>query len=95
VIGHILERSLLHVLMSGSVYMMAFFVLHFAMRKNTKLTMAVIPALVVVGFIGLREPFDVANGQPLAKVITDYISWGVGMTLALVSLARYRKDVKG
>jgi hypothetical protein len=91
---HILERAILHIFSAASVYLLAFFALAWAMRRNAERTMQILPGLVGALAIALREPFDVANGQPVLKVITDYLSWLVGMTLAIWALTRYRKDAR-
>ncbi len=88
---HIIERALTHILMSGSVYLIGFFALHWAMRKNAKRTMQILPGLLCAALIGWREAYDVAQGQPLLKAYTDYASWLIGMALAIWGLARYRK----
>ncbi len=90
-ISLILERGFTHVLMSGSVYLFAFFALHFAMKRWPKRTMQIVPALLAAAFIGWREAFDVAHGQPEIKAYTDYASWLFGMALAIWGLTRFRK----
>lgn len=89
---HIVERAFLHICMGTTVYLGAFFALRWGMRKNPVRTMAVLPALLSIGFIGWREAWDVAHGQPLLKAFTDYASWAGGMALGLWLLYRYRKE---
>ncbi len=90
-ISLILERGFLHIFMACSFYLIAFFALHCAMKRWPKRTLQIVPALLAAGFIGWREAYDVAHGQPLVKAFTDYSSWLIGMALAVWGLQRYRK----
>lgn len=88
---HILDRSIIHIFSSAAVYLLAYFGLGYAFRKSVAWTMRVLPALVAIGFIGWREAYDVAHGQPLLKAYTDYASWTIGMGLAIWGLQRFIK----
>ena len=90
---HILERAIIHIFAGTTVYLMAYIVLCWCIRKSVW-TMRIVPALIAVGFIGWREPYDLANGQMLVKVYTDYASWVFSMALALFLLRRYEKEIK-
>jgi hypothetical protein len=37
----------------------------------------------------MREAWDVANGQPLVKVVTDYMSWLLGTGFGAWGLHRW------
>lgn len=89
-IGHVLERAIIHLFAGGSVYLLTYLLTDYA-QKKWRLWKMVLPALLAVGFIGWREAYDVANGQPFAKAITDWISWGLGLALAIYGLQRYIK----
>lgn len=91
-IAHILDRAALHILMGAGVYLIAFFIMRWAMRRNPELMRDVIPAMLAAGFIGWREAWDVGHGQPLVKAFTDYASWIIGTGLATWGLRRFRKE---
>lgn len=89
---HILDRAFIHIFSATAVYLIAFMALRYALRRNAKWTVKIVPALIAIGFIGWREAYDVAHGQPLIKAYTDYASWTIGMTLAIWGLKRYAKE---
>ena len=95
-VQHTLHRALLHIACGGSTVIAALTVWHelaehgFLWRLQGY-SFFVLPALIAVFAIGLREPFDVAAGDPALKSLVDAGSWiaGVGAAeLALWRLAR-------
>lgn len=60
-----------------------------------------LPVLLVALVSFIREPFDVANGDPAWKSITDFVSWNLGavcyslQTYALTPrYARIRREIR-
>jgi hypothetical protein len=94
---HVLGRAALHFVSSSGILLMAFFALHFVQRKKR---WPWLPALVqpqllfaaVCVFAGsaLREAYDVAQGQSLAKAVCDYASWILGCGVSVWGLWRMR-----
>jgi hypothetical protein len=46
------------------------------------------PDILSFLLISMREPMDVAHGQLLVKVFTDWISWAAGFSVAAWALYR-------
>lgn len=90
-IGHILERGVIHLFSAMGLVVGVFFGLQSLHRR--KLMAGWLPSnvggrLVLAGFLvfGLtatREAWDVANGQPIVKALTDYLSWALGLGLGI------------
>lgn len=88
---HVLERSWLHLgwapwVIMGSVW--GFWVLG---RKRPKWRLTgpwrwIVPGVVALLFIFLREPGDVAGGGPLAKSYIDFAVWAAALFAAGLSL---------
>lgn len=90
-IQHILERAIIHIFSALTVYVGLSIVLEWCFRKHRDWTIKLMPALLGIGFIGWREAYDVANGQPLLKAYTDYVSWAIGMACAIWLIRRFIK----
>lgn len=91
---HILDRAFIHFYMAAGFLLMTLVAWEYATRKfrwwprlNGWGAYA-IPAFVIFTLISFREVFDVHNGQPLVKAITDWISWISGMAAAIWGLHR-------
>jgi hypothetical protein len=96
---HILERAGLHFICSFALVMASFFALKFWATHNRKvwkwfstpeLVFLMVAALSVWSLSTLREPYDVANKQPLVKAFTDFGSWFIGCATAAWGLYRFR-----
>ena len=95
---HIIERALLHFFLSGSLVLAVYFVLAWLGRRwssvwipSSRESKLLVASLVVFGASTLREPFDVLAGQTGTKVVTDFLSWALGVTAAAVGLHRFEK----
>lgn len=96
-LGHIVERFMLHVLLSAGVLLVAMALCDWAERRWSwwpRLAgwwILVVPALASFALVSLREVWDVAHGQPAAKAVTDWISWILGLAAAIWGLYRLRR----
>ncbi len=89
-IGHILERSIIHLFSAMGLVVGTFFGIQSLHRRYAKgwLPANVGGRLLLAGFIvfGLtatREAWDVSQGQPVVKALTDYLSWAIGLSLGI------------
>lgn len=97
-LGHILERGLLHFVSSTFLVVASFFALRFWYRTNAKASawlgteraMLIIAALGVWALSTLREPYDVWNGGPAIKSYTDFFSWFAGCAVSAWGVYRLR-----
>lgn len=94
---HALDRAIIHFFSSAGICLCAFFALHYVQRKKAWpwLPSLVQPQLLFVAvcvFAGtaLREAWDVAQGQSVAKAISDYASWALGCGVSVWGLWRFR-----
>ena len=90
---HILHRALLHLACGGSAAIAALTAWHELAERGVLWrlrghTYYVLPALIAVSLIALREPFDVAQGDPAIKSLIDGGSWVAGVGLAEWALWR-------
>ena len=92
---HILDRFVIHLFASGGAVLAVLFTLRYFLRRlPTPWLPQTIPAQLVFGAVSifaaaaLREAWDVAHGQSLAKAFTDYASWAAGCGLAAWGLIR-------
>lgn len=89
-IGHILERSLIHLFSAMGLVVGVFFGIQSLHRRlwNSWLPSNVGGRLLLAGILvfaltALREAVDVSNGQPVVKAMTDYASWLAGIGLGI------------
>jgi hypothetical protein len=101
---YVIERFLLHfawsVIITGGVFM----IIRMLLRRNWKyskwLPVTILPQLFLAGviwpgFFVCREAWDVLNGQPIIKAITDDLSWLVaGSLIGIWLLYRYGEEYK-
>jgi len=90
---HILDRAALHFFMSAGVQLIGLHGFWYLERKGWMPPLKgwlnyILPAVLSFAIISMREPFDVAEGQLLIKVITDWISWLCGLAAAIYALYR-------
>jgi hypothetical protein len=90
---HIVDRSLLHFFMAAGVQLIGLHGFWYLERKKLIPPIKgwlnyIIPAVLSFAIISMREPFDVAEGQLLIKVVTDWISWLCGLAAAIYALYR-------
>ncbi len=96
---HIVVRALLHFIWAIGLVGAVTIALTF-MRRKWKDAEPWIPEpvqqrLLIAGMViamvaFTREPYDVSNGQPLLKAITDFISWVVGCAVGVWGIYRLR-----
>lgn len=89
-IGHIIERFIIHLFSAMGLVVGTFFAIQSLHRRYAKgwLPSNVGGRLLLAGFLvfGLtatREAVDVARGQVLVKAFTDYASWAIGLGLGI------------
>lgn len=78
---HSLERFGLHFIASGTVILLLYYLLslpHWSWIPERSEQRVGFAALFVFAFSTVREAYDVAHGQSLAKAISDYASWASG-----------------
>ena len=96
--AHIFDRFLIHFFASAGICLCALFAIQFCQRKY-KLTwlpsefkpQLIVAAIAVFAGTALREAFDVAAGQTVAKAITDYLSWAFGCAVSIWALYRLKQ----
>jgi len=95
---HMIERALIHFFASCSLTLIVYFALRFWSTSNKKVSdwvgtsnrhLLLLAALLVFALAELREPFDVASGQTVAKAVTDFISWFAGCAVSAWGLYRF------
>lgn len=91
--AHIIERSIIHIFSAGTVYLGFCIGYEWFRRKFSKAMDQILPGLLAILIIYLREPFDVAHGQSLLKAVIDPISWAAGIAGVWWLIRRYRKVV--
>ena len=93
-IGHIIDRAVIHFFSSGGVYLIAlwgFWLLERRVPWWPELRgwwELILPALVSFIFISFREIFDVAAGGPVVKSLCDWLSWLAGLGTSAWALYR-------
>ena len=92
-IGHIVDRSFIHIASGGSVLIATVCGLGECVRRGWLWKMAplsLITISIAVGLliIGVREPYDVYRGDPPSKSTIDGLAWLTGMSLAVVGIFR-------
>ena len=93
-IGHVLQRFVLHLFTFAGIYLAVDYGVEYARRKAPTWTEQILPAVLIVAFIGWNEVGDLQAGQPYFKVFTDLASWIVGAILTIWGLRRFVKDNK-
>jgi len=91
---HILERAMIHIFSSAGVYLAVMFTLAWIRRRWPYMLELVMPAILVVLFIGWNEVVNINDGQSYVKAFTDLASWVVGMGLTIWGLIRWRRPGK-
>lgn len=90
-IGHIVERFLIHLFSAMGLVVGVFFglqSLHRRQKMNGWLPSNIGGRLVFSGLVvfliaSMREVFDLHSGQPYVKVFTDWASWLIGLALGI------------
>ena len=97
---HALQRFFLHVVGSAFAVIAAYITLLWLLRKfigwsvTTKaqlIAVVAVAAFAVFGIASLREAWDVYNGQPYWKAVTDMISWVIGPGLSAWAIYRIER----
>ena len=95
---HIIDRFLIHLFASGGISLAAIFALRMAQRRlrcgwlpTQLLGQCSAVAIVVFTVAVLREAYDVARGQSLAKAVCDYASWAGGCGCSAWAIIRISK----
>jgi len=86
---HIIERGLIHLFSAMGLLVGTFFALQTLHRRQWSKGWLpsniggrlVVACLLVFGVSTMREPWDVAHGQPVVKAATDFASWCIGLGL--------------
>ena len=95
----ILDRFVIHFFASTSLVALAFFFIRWIVRKLQsshpvdlmRWFPIVLSGLLVFAVSATREAVDVANGQPLIKAFTDYLSWFLGCAASVYAIHRLTK----
>jgi len=93
-LAHILDRFVLHFVMSTGVLLLAMVGFIYLQRRVLWFPTLhgwwsyVVPALLSFAIISLREVFDVYYGQLVAKAVTDWCSWVLGLGVAVWGMYR-------
>ena len=85
-VKHILERAGLHFGLAVMVFALALVFVRWLMVATPAYADDIFAAVLVFAITAPREAYDVAHGQPVKKVIYDYISWIAGAIFALFLL---------
>lgn len=93
-ITHILGRAILHMFSFAGIYLAAYFSIKVARAKAPHWTDKIIPALLIIGFIGWNEVGDIINGQSYVKAFTDLASWILGAVVSIWGLEKFEKAGK-
>jgi hypothetical protein len=95
---HIIDRFLIHFFSSAGIVLAATFALATLQRRlrwpwlpSRVQGQIILSALLVFSVAVLREPYDVSRGDPLAKSISDFISWASGCGVSVWGLWRLTK----
>lgn len=88
---HILERFIIHVFSAAGVYLGVYFGVDFLRRRWPLWFTAILPAILVIGFVGWNEVGDLHRGQSYLKVFFDAASWSLGLGLTVWGLIRYKR----
>jgi hypothetical protein len=83
-IGHILERAILHIFLDAGFFLCFFIFIDWVRRMRWMPSLKgwwafIVPAIITLFVTYVREPFDVAGGQLTVKVVTDLISHTIGI----------------
>jgi len=96
---HAIDRFVVHFFSSAGALLLALFTFRYLCRRldvdwlpSRLPAQIVFVALGVFSFATLREAWDVAHGQVLAKAITDYVSWGAGLGCSAYGLLQLSKE---
>ena len=93
-IGHVIERFIIHIFSGASVVLIAlwgFWIIERKIKWFPELRgwmFYIFPSLIAFTFISFREVFDVANGGPVIKSLTDWTSWLIGLVFAVYTIYR-------
>ena len=88
--AHILERWLIHFFSSAGVYLLVWFLIQWLTRRWPQWFNLVLPAALIIGFIGWNEVGNLHDGQAWIKVFTDLSSWVIGLGVSVWGLRRFR-----
>ena len=97
--SHAAERFVIHFFSSAGVWLIALWGFWLLERKVRWWPAPggwwelILPALLSFVGISFREVFDVAGGQPVAKAVSDWLSWVLGLGAA--AWAFYRLIPRG
>lgn len=99
--AHALDRALIHFFASAGIVLVSLIVLRFVQRKKAWpwlptgfQAQLVFVAVSVFAVSALREAFDVAAGQGVAKAVSDYASWAIGCGCSVWGLWRLFASLK-
>ena len=86
-VKHIADRFVIHFFSDAGIYLAAFIGFWY-LGKFTKFDLSglarwIVPAAVLLLFIFLREPLDVAHGGPVLKSYIDLTSHALGLAWAV------------
>lgn len=89
-IGHIAERFVIHLFSAMGLVVGTFFGIQSLQRRYAKGWLPsnvggrlLLSGFLVFGLTATREAWDVHNGQPFVKALTDYASWFIGLGLGI------------
>jgi len=97
---HILERFVIHFLCSAAVLQLALAGFWYLERKFRWWPAPhgwwayIVPALLSFIPISFREVWDVTHGQLGVKAVTDWISWILGLAVAIWAFYRLTNKLK-
>ena len=100
-VWHIVERSLEHLGLSGTVLLAFTLGMYTLMRRRWLpqmrfIVLVMFSALVALLVLAAREPYDVAAGDsPIKSTIDDYVAWPVSMALVMVGVYVARPIING
>jgi hypothetical protein len=99
-LAHIMDRFVIHFFSSAGLVLLLVHILGYIRRRvpdsvqwipETIMQRLVVAALCVFAGSALREGYDVSRGQPLAKAVTDHISWLLGTAMSVWAIYRLPK----
>ena len=92
-VQHIVERSIIHLASSAGVTLLAMFV-WVSIRERGYLwklhgfSFYLVPSVLALLAVFLREPFDAEYVDPAYKSYIDFTMWATGITLANIGIYR-------
>ena len=76
-VAHIFERFMIHFFSAGGVLLVALNLKNFIYPEASDF----VALLMVFTLISFREIWDVKNGNPLIKSVSDWVSWAFGFCM--------------